>query len=689
MRYLLHVALLSTMAIAPLAHGAELKWRVANSDRFSLYDGLEGECLEGAISSLESMPDVASQQSIEAWHLAMVGDGDNAMSPLGDPKCANEHISWDPKAQRYRRASVHRKSIRVHLWADRNGACTFEASDRRLEAPCRRGVVVPVPASGGHASLVGEPETATRIVPDEVVILGFGDSYASGEGNPDRPTQWDPSKDVASGDQRWLLKPERYQRPNGDPIWLDELCHRSFWSHQTVTAMHVAKTRPQSRVVFLHYACSGAEVLDGLLYPQAAPPGRHNSLNCEPSVTRGPHGRTFGRRPDEGCGVRSPQVVAAAEDLCSGSVSAGGASFVTKLPEYRAEHARRHGEAIHVPACSPTSKKPDLVLLSIGGNDTGFAQVAAWAVLPSYTKKRDKNFLYKAKNALFGYFVLSEARTCPEGFMDAGRCKDASAADLVAQLPGLLKTTSDVIASAFEVSPEVVVQTSYPDPVRKKKLPISSPLYGRCPGKGAAFYRLPKYYCGEPAGRTANPGNEWNTARLLRGHFGHKATKGWHFRVTYSEACVLQQTVVEPLRDAIRSAPTGFAVADGIRDAFVGRGFCAGTPNRHTRKHQPGVREAIVTKYVCSSPTSDSCDHVSRRQTLPDFQPHDWRAFAPMERLVRTTNDSYLTQSSGTHEGAMNGALHPTALGQAVMAEYVIPLAQDVLARSPSPSQAR
>lgn len=654
----LRVAVLSTIGLVPIAHGSELEWRVADSDRFSLFDGLQGECLDVAISSLESMPEAASPASIEDWHLSMVGDGEGVVSPFGKPECAAAQISWDADTQRYRRASVHRESIRVRIWSERRGACVFEAADRRIEAPCREGVVVPIPASGADAALVDVPESATRIVPEELVILGLGDSYGSGEGNPDRPTRWDPAKDVAAGNQTWLLEPERYQLPEGDPIWLDQLCHRSFWSHQTFTAMQVARTRPKARVVFLHYACSGAEIFDGLLLPQSAPPGTPQDLHCSRSITVGPREEPVSRRPDAGCEVRSAQLVAAAEDLCPSPAFSHPAEFpLGPVSKYHFAQARRHGGNMLLPDCPTSSKRPDLVLLSIGGNDTGFAQVAAWAVLPNESYS-------PATNWLFGALFLRNQRVCPKAFMDAGRCKSASAEKLITKLPRWLETTSDAIAVTFGVDKQQVIHSSYPDPVRKKRPPDGSPFLVSCPDDG-----LPEHYCGEPRG-APNPTNEWNTARLAGGSFFHGFTSDWQIRVTHSEACVLQTNVVEPLRDAILSAPTGFRVVDGIRDSFIGRGFCAGTPGPHTRTHQPGVE-------------------VASDDVFGAFQPHHWRAYAPMERLVRTTNDSYLTQTSSRHAGAMNGALHPTALGQAVMAEHVIPLAQDALARSPSADQAR
>jgi hypothetical protein len=85
------------------------------------------------------------------------------------------------------------------------------------------------------------------------VIVGLGDSYASGEGNPDYPANYSKPKTLG-GTHRPL--------PASGPHWLDPACHRSVYSHQQRIAMQLAAENRQSVVSFLGYACSGATIPD-------------------------------------------------------------------------------------------------------------------------------------------------------------------------------------------------------------------------------------------------------------------------------------------------------------------------------------------------------------------------------------------------------------------------------------------
>ncbi len=89
------------------------------------------------------------------------------------------------------------------------------------------------------------------------LVLGIGDSLASGEGVPDRPK----GKDGRT-----------------TPEWGDQQCHRSSRSHQALVAEHLQREQPQNSVTFVHLACSGAAFDQGLfgayggIEPSLGPP---------------------------------------------------------------------------------------------------------------------------------------------------------------------------------------------------------------------------------------------------------------------------------------------------------------------------------------------------------------------------------------------------------------------------------
>ena len=81
-----------------------------------------------------------------------------------------------------------------------------------------------------------------RITLNDIVVLSLGDSLAAGEGNPDVPGH--------------------------DPVWVEAECHRSMNSPHAVAARKLEDRDPHSSVTYIAYACTGAEIYDGLINDQ-------------------------------------------------------------------------------------------------------------------------------------------------------------------------------------------------------------------------------------------------------------------------------------------------------------------------------------------------------------------------------------------------------------------------------------
>lgn len=98
---------------------------------------------------------------------------------------------------------------------------------------------------------VEETQRAKAQVPQDFLLVIAGDSYASGEGNPDRPCGG-PS----------LLS-------CGTPaLWMDEECHRSFWSAGMQTALRMIRQDREQRhgaYTVVNVACSGAGLGEGIV----------------------------------------------------------------------------------------------------------------------------------------------------------------------------------------------------------------------------------------------------------------------------------------------------------------------------------------------------------------------------------------------------------------------------------------
>jgi hypothetical protein len=102
------------------------------------------------------------------------------------------------------------------------------------------------------------------------LIVAIGDSYGSGEGNPDKPQTYEyrTYPDPLSGMQvRYVVK-ER-------PKWADQRCHRSSYAGPAQAARDLEYADPHSSVTFVFLACSGAGIQSGLLgtYPGIEDPG--------------------------------------------------------------------------------------------------------------------------------------------------------------------------------------------------------------------------------------------------------------------------------------------------------------------------------------------------------------------------------------------------------------------------------
>lgn len=105
------------------------------------------------------------------------------------------------------------------------------------------------PEEGTHTVLLvvedaaGEEELeVSEVVVRDLLIFGVGDSYASGEGNPDVDAD-----------------------AEGGPQWQNRRCHRSEYSGQVRAAQMIEEADPHTSVTFVHLACSGGRIHKGLL----------------------------------------------------------------------------------------------------------------------------------------------------------------------------------------------------------------------------------------------------------------------------------------------------------------------------------------------------------------------------------------------------------------------------------------
>jgi len=107
--------------------------------------------------------------------------------------------------------------------------------------------------------------TTRDVTVQDWLIVAIGDSYGSGEGNPD-----------IAGD---LFAGER-------PQWQNRRCHRSALSGQARAAEKLEEADPRTSVTLVQLSCSGAEVWIGLLGEYAGPEPPDGAPDLPPQLDR-------------------------------------------------------------------------------------------------------------------------------------------------------------------------------------------------------------------------------------------------------------------------------------------------------------------------------------------------------------------------------------------------------------------
>jgi hypothetical protein len=568
-------------------------------------------------------------ESFAAWYVRVSAEGRSPYAVMPE----SPRNPWDSTTARYRREYARPTTVAIQARAiGAGGSCRWTLTGASGSPPqtavvsCATWHRFEAPLSGARLAVVGDAASgSTAVEIDHKVVVGLGDSYGSGEGNPDVPTEWR-SGAAPAGSYRWLSDPGR----EGSMIaagaqWWDTACHRSFWSHQSYVAMRLAAENPHRLVTFLHYACSAAEVFDGVMVRQHEPPGMEN---CE------------GMR----CFVARSQLGAAVRDLCEGSVVESSAPIGRIAAAVKADPRLYFMKSykqvgLDLAECSGRLRAPDLVLLSIGGNDVGFGALAGWAVTPPRARTRVGSFLG-------GYALLRGTKvTCPERAIQSG-CKEPFDSQLIRQLPRRFALLAPALRDLLGVTADRVVVATYPDPLRDRTGQM----------------------CGDPAG--FRPKSPWAGAhsQLPAGWLRNLTGVGrnWDFNLLATEAEILSKHTLRNLRGAIESAARthGFAVASGAADAFVGHCW--------TEQDQGDAPTALPS----ADPSAWTC--AGQQAGSPSC----WKPFAPRRRFIRTINDALLTQSSVRGDD-MTGAVHPTAQGHAAVADAVLEAVRGVSALKP------
>jgi hypothetical protein len=595
----------------------QIVWHVENPFRFFL-DAADTHVHRATWQSLSDVdqrtPVLAAERILGERH----PDGWSAMTYL--------NTCWDPARNRYickersdyLRPKSHTVLARLEGLSDSQTVdCSWLTSPQgrgprgtAVTLPCDTPVELKIPYPGGawiSVEIGGRQVAEVSAKVTDLFIVGMGDSFASGEGNPDVPVRFSPDRttDYGIGSNKQPLSgyPARIGdwREIGDlkfieetARWQDQACHRSLYSHQLRAALQLAVEDPHRAVTYAGFACSGAETTFGLFLQYKG----NEWVPFPPDL---------------------PQISAAAEAQCGGT---GAQDY--DLPE--AYHINQRipelkGGLVLKKCDVERARKIDLLFLSVGGNDMGFSRLVANAVLA------DKSILRRLGGWFGQVHGFAEAASGLEGIDD--------------RLKSVNRAMHNLLHIPWPESDRIIL-TAYP--------PMAHLDDGKsiCPDG--------------PAGMTVLPEFALSEAKAREGH-------------------VAAERLNAIMRESARQHSWSFV--DEHRTSFRGRGLCA----TYGDGHWSMADELRVPRKVSGN--------------WEPYNPTDWRAYAPRQRMFRTPNDAFmtgnfhvaqsLTQKALNSQGyawlqlllasVYSGAFHPTAEGQAAIADAVVARGRRVLAK--------
>jgi lysophospholipase L1-like esterase len=391
--------------------------------------------------------------------------------------------SWGTAKEDYVLPDAH--TVDVTLSAERlaeagTGDCTFSWLPRAgagkgetIKQACKKPFVIKrVPYShdtkvSGATVKVTMPdgrELTETVIVEDVLVVAMGDSFMSGESNPDRPVSFSPSRQMvydptmtndreqlasrgykanafglASTDSNFDVKslPRRKMedeakgliyRPNsaefqaafdkGGAQWLSADCHRSQYGYPFRVGLAMTLENRHRAVTLVSVACSGADVT-GLFMD-------HDARE---------------RAGEKGGAKVPPQLDQIADLICRGGAQGRTQAASYTLPTYKYGSTGISSQTVSKKWCPPANRKRpiDLVLLSIGGNDIGFGALALYA---SIENARDL--------APIAALAGGELRFGPD-----------VARTYLAQLDKRIKAVRDALVEGFGVEPSHVLQNAY------------------------------------------------------------------------------------------------------------------------------------------------------------------------------------------------------------------------------------
>jgi hypothetical protein len=678
------------------AHAADLTWEVVNPFRF-YKDGKPFALQEAAFRAVRGDPNSPVPADIirrverclndpdpAGEGAAACGNLDRSMpfnrqhgwaaSTLDDtcynrsahPRRYDSSCRRDGQAEDYVMPASHAVSIALSSeraaeagaglcewsWKARSGGGSPQSASQPCGQPLQ---IAGVPYAKDRAASGVEVEVALpngtklaqTVIVEDLFVVALGDSFASGEGNPDRPVTFSNTRAInyfpvhgevsAAADKGAQSEPNLAGRDDGSYVlpkrvmrdeetgaiynyntpqftnafwersaaWLSPDCHRSQYAFPSRVAMQIVLEDRHRAVTFATFGCSGASVVSGLF--EGLPAREH--WDRSPNKTRD---------------------VASQFDQLTALICKTGTRVTTNrvLRVFAPGSTGPNDKQVTLRACPPNERKReiDVVLLSVGGNDVGFGQIAAYSFLDSVGD-------------------IAAVAKLREGQL---RFPPTVGDIYLGVLDSWLGAVRTALEDGFGVEPKRVVHVSYEQALNDEQ--------------------------GRPCGQTA--------ATATAGLDVHSKFRFDAGRVR--EAVAFTTRVLDRLQCSTQAGDS----CHGRLPAGGGTGF------NLVVEHQPEFLKRGMCARDAHNPELMKMARLEGSNGFRPYLPGAYRPYAYHERLFRTPNDAFLTANE--HKGdetpiidilqpaiaaLYSGAFHPSAYAHALVADYVMPHVRKVIER--------
>ncbi|MES9831144.1 MAG: hypothetical protein ABW139_02785 [Candidatus Thiodiazotropha sp. DIVDIV] len=279
----------------------EIQWELDNPFRFFTNPKITSDIRKHYISIInENNKGLSLERKLQDEWFTYDENGDKQRFPTSGwaASIASDNYKdtcWNTRTNLYNLDNklcenyINPKSHLINVWLNggvKGDSCkwSYNLKNKSIEikeVDCTKPIPIDVPYEGTVGSLYvnvsvnRNPSLTEKIEIKDIFVVGLGDSYGSGEGNPDIPVTFYNQRDnedrlvvnnVILPRKDYINEKKKYM----SATWMDRRCHRSLYSYQFKTALQLALDNPKQAVTFISFSCTGATTDNILSKPKSA-----------------------------------------------------------------------------------------------------------------------------------------------------------------------------------------------------------------------------------------------------------------------------------------------------------------------------------------------------------------------------------------------------------------------------------